>query len=78
MMVSNKTSNQAAAHPPPGGRSHKITQDHPGSRESKAALILCSEVSEVGADFCRLGTPLYISLSDRLLYTCPKVVRLLK
>ena len=55
MIVSDKTSNQAAAHPPPlGGRSQKITEDHPGSRESKAALTLCSEWDEVEADFHHL------------------------
>ena len=58
-MLSDKNSNQAAARPPPRGRSHpgspRLARRSPASREDKAALTLDPVRGEVGADILRLG-----------------------
>ncbi len=33
-----------------------VTQDHPPSRDNRAALTQCPIGGEVGADFCLLGS----------------------
>ena len=58
VMISDKNSNQAAAHPlglSAVTGSPRLAPRTPTSCESKAALTLCSEGREAGVDFCRLG-----------------------
>ena len=74
VIVTDKNSNQAAAPPPKGAQSPRITQDHPGSprlaraspasRDHKAALTLDLVEGEVGADFCHLGFQIWTSISE--------------
>ena len=57
-MLSDKKSNQAAAHPPKG-RSHpgspSVARRSPRSRDIKAALTRRPMGGEAGADVCHLG-----------------------
>ena len=55
-MLSDKNSNQAAAHLPLRGRSRlvspRLARQSPALREDKAALTLDPVGGEAGADFC--------------------------